>query len=36
MNETERLERRLLRDTARAIEDFGLVEEGDRILVAVS
>ena len=36
MNETERLERRLLRDTARAIEDFGLVEEGDKILVAVS
>jgi tRNA 2-thiocytidine biosynthesis protein TtcA len=36
MNETERLERRLLRDTARAIEDFDLVEEGDRILVAVS
>jgi tRNA 2-thiocytidine biosynthesis protein TtcA len=36
MNETERLERRLLRDTARAIEDFGLVEDGDKILVAVS
>jgi len=36
MNETERLERRLLRDTARAIEDFDLVEEGDKILVAVS
>jgi tRNA 2-thiocytidine biosynthesis protein TtcA len=36
MNETERLERRLLRDTARAIEDFGLVQDGDRILVAVS
>jgi tRNA 2-thiocytidine biosynthesis protein TtcA len=36
MNETERLERRLLRDTARAIEDFALVEPGDRILVAVS
>ncbi|HET8732754.1 MAG TPA: tRNA 2-thiocytidine(32) synthetase TtcA [Anaeromyxobacteraceae bacterium] len=36
MTETERLERRLLRDTARAIEDFGLVEAGDRILVAVS
>jgi len=36
MNETERLERRLLKDTARAIQDFELVEEGDRILVAVS
>ena len=36
MNETERLERRLLRDAARAIEDFGLVEAGDKILVAVS
>ncbi|HQR30963.1 MAG TPA: tRNA 2-thiocytidine(32) synthetase TtcA [Anaeromyxobacteraceae bacterium] len=36
MNETERLERKLLRDTARAIEDFSLVEDGDRILVAVS
>jgi len=36
MTPIERLERRLLRDTARAIEDFGLVEDGDRILVAVS
>jgi tRNA 2-thiocytidine biosynthesis protein TtcA len=36
MNETERLERRLLRATARAIEDFDLVSDGDRILVAVS
>jgi tRNA 2-thiocytidine biosynthesis protein TtcA len=36
MDGTERLERRLLRDTARAIEDFSLVEAGDRILVAVS
>ncbi len=36
MTGTERLERRLLRDTARAIEDFALVEAGDRILVAVS
>jgi tRNA 2-thiocytidine biosynthesis protein TtcA len=32
----ERLERRLLRATARAIRDFDLVGEGDRILVAVS
>jgi tRNA 2-thiocytidine biosynthesis protein TtcA len=36
MKETERLERRLLRATARAIEDFDLVAEGDKILVAVS
>jgi tRNA 2-thiocytidine biosynthesis protein TtcA len=36
MNETERMERRLLRATARAIEDFDLVADGDRILVAVS
>jgi tRNA 2-thiocytidine biosynthesis protein TtcA len=36
MKETERLERRLLRATARAIEDFELVADGDRILVAVS
>jgi tRNA 2-thiocytidine biosynthesis protein TtcA len=36
MKETERLERRLLRATARAIEDFDLVADGDRILVAVS
>jgi tRNA 2-thiocytidine biosynthesis protein TtcA len=31
-----RLEKRLLRATAEAIRDFGLVEEGDRIMVAVS
>jgi len=36
MTEVERLERRLLRGAARAIEDFALVEDGDRILVAVS
>jgi tRNA 2-thiocytidine biosynthesis protein TtcA len=36
MTGVERLERRLLRATARAIEDFDLVEDGDRILVAVS
>ena len=36
MKEIERLERRLLRATARAIEDFELVADGDRILVAVS
>jgi tRNA 2-thiocytidine biosynthesis protein TtcA len=36
MKETERLERRLLRATARAIEDFDLVADGDKILVAVS
>ncbi|WP_242396185.1 tRNA 2-thiocytidine(32) synthetase TtcA [Anaeromyxobacter oryzisoli] len=36
MNDVVRLEKRLLRATARAIQDFDLVEEGDRILVAVS
>ena len=36
MEATPRLERRLLRATARAVRDFDLVEEGDRILVAVS
>ncbi len=36
MSDVEALERRLLRATARAIEDFSLVEPGDRILVAVS
>jgi tRNA 2-thiocytidine biosynthesis protein TtcA len=33
---TARLEKRILRATAEAIQDFGLVEAGDRILVAVS
>jgi tRNA 2-thiocytidine biosynthesis protein TtcA len=33
---TERLERRLLRAASRAVRDFDLVQEGDRILVAVS
>ncbi len=33
---TERLERRLLKAAARAIQDFDLVSEGDRIMVAVS
>ncbi len=36
MDERTRLERRLLRVTARAVRDFDLIEEGDRILVAVS
>ncbi len=36
MDETSRLERRLLRATARAVRDFDLVQQGDRILVAVS
>lgn len=36
MDETARLEKRLLRATAEAIADFSLVEEGDRVLVAVS
>jgi tRNA 2-thiocytidine biosynthesis protein TtcA len=31
-----RLEKRILRATAQAIQDFGLVEAGDRIMVAVS
>ncbi len=36
MAERDRLERKLLRAAARAIEDFDLIGEGDRILVAVS
>jgi tRNA 2-thiocytidine biosynthesis protein TtcA len=36
MSDAPRLERRLLRAVSRAIEDFGLIEDGDRILVAVS
>jgi tRNA 2-thiocytidine biosynthesis protein TtcA len=36
MDAREKLERRLLRATARAVEDFDLVREGDRILVAIS
>jgi tRNA 2-thiocytidine biosynthesis protein TtcA len=36
MDEVARLERRLLRATADAIADFSLVEDGDKILVAVS
>ncbi len=31
-----RLEKRILRAAAQAIQDFGLVEQGDRLLVAVS
>lgn len=31
-----RIERRILRQVGRAIEDFGLIESGDRILVAMS
>jgi len=34
--EKDRLERRLLRAVGDAVRDFGLVEQGDRILVAVS
>src|SRR5512140_3705459 len=34
--ETERLERRLIRATAEAVRDFDLIGEGDRILVAIS
>jgi tRNA 2-thiocytidine biosynthesis protein TtcA len=36
MDEVARLEKRLLRATAEAIAQFSLVEDGDRILVAVS
>jgi tRNA 2-thiocytidine biosynthesis protein TtcA len=36
MDEVARLEKRLLRAAADAIADFSLVEDGDRILVAVS
>jgi tRNA 2-thiocytidine biosynthesis protein TtcA len=36
MRDLARLEKRLLRATAEAIADFSLVEEGDRIMVAVS
>ena len=36
MLDVERLERRIIRDTARAIADFKLIGEGDRILVACS
>ncbi len=36
MDDLRRLEKRLLRAAAEAIRDFDLVEEGDRIMVAVS
>src|SRR5512145_1642272 len=36
MDDLGRLEKRLLRAASAAIADFGLVEEGDRIMVAVS
>jgi tRNA 2-thiocytidine biosynthesis protein TtcA len=36
MQDVQRLERRLIRATARAISDFGLIEGGDRILVGCS
>ncbi len=36
MQDVERLEKRIIRATAQAISDFGLVVEGDRILVACS
>jgi tRNA 2-thiocytidine biosynthesis protein TtcA len=35
-NPTTRLEKRLLREMGRAIQDFELINEGDRIMVAVS
>jgi tRNA 2-thiocytidine biosynthesis protein TtcA len=36
MELVEKLERRIIRDTARAIADFSLIGDGDRILVACS
>ncbi len=36
MDAVARLEKRILRATAQAIQDFALVEDGDKILVAVS
>jgi tRNA 2-thiocytidine biosynthesis protein TtcA len=36
MNDLERLEKKLLRAASEAIADFSLVEQGDRIMVAVS
>jgi tRNA 2-thiocytidine biosynthesis protein TtcA len=36
MTDAEKLERRLLRATSRAVRDFDLIGDGDRILVAVS
>jgi tRNA 2-thiocytidine biosynthesis protein TtcA len=36
MDAREKLERRLLRATARAVDDFDLLQEGDRVLVAIS
>ena len=36
MQEVERLERRIIRDASRAIADFSLIREGEKILVACS
>ena len=36
MEDEARLERRLLRATSQAIRDFELIQEGDRLMVAVS
>jgi tRNA 2-thiocytidine biosynthesis protein TtcA len=36
MQDVERLEKRIIRATAQAISDFGLIVEGDRILVGCS
>jgi tRNA 2-thiocytidine biosynthesis protein TtcA len=34
--EREKLERRLARDVAKAVEEFGMLEQGDRVMVAIS
>jgi len=36
MDAAQRLEKRILRATAQAIQDFSMIEDGDRIMVAVS
>jgi tRNA 2-thiocytidine biosynthesis protein TtcA len=36
MDAVQRLEKRIIRATAQAIQDFSMIEDGDRIMVAVS